>query len=84
MHTFVILARGESTMKCQTVAVSAEPLLVGYVARQLLKEPPEWGHAATSKDPILPPLRAGRRRALEVVIRRTGEQPTESGTGRTT
>jgi hypothetical protein len=78
MHTFVILARGKSVAQSQTVAITVNPFLVGYVARKLLHENPEWGHAAESSDPVLKPLRRGRRQSLDVVIRQS-EQDAPSG-----
>jgi len=74
MQTFVILARGKSVVQSQVVAQSAHPLLVAYVARHLLKEPAPWGHAAPSTDPVLRPLRSGRRRALEIALRNAEQQ----------
>lgn len=69
MHTFLILARGTCAADAQAVAVTADPLLVGQVARRILREPGPHGHASPSNDPILRPLRAGCRRAVAIVAR---------------
>lgn len=81
MHTFLILARGRSVAQSQAIAVTGNPLLLAHVARAMLVEPSDWAHAAPSPDPVLRPLRSGRRRALQTIIRQTELQASANTTG---
>jgi hypothetical protein len=67
MTTFAALYRGRTVGAARLVAVSCDPLLVGSVASQLLRDRAD--HSSDDRDPVLGPLAHGRRAALRVIVR---------------
>lgn len=59
--TFIALYRGESVTGAKLLAVTANPEIVGDLARRLLDE------HETDADPVTSELEQGRRRALQLV-----------------
>jgi hypothetical protein len=59
--TFVAVYRGQSVGDARLVAVSADPAIVSDLAARILGQP------ASTGDPVLARLDAGRRAALRVI-----------------
>jgi hypothetical protein len=61
MVSFLALYRGASVASAELVAVAADPSLVAYVSRELLRR-----RTPATHDPVIRALVRGRRRALRL------------------
>lgn len=65
MTSFVALYRGETVGSAKLVALSADPVIVADVARQLLNTPEKNEEAAA--DTVLQLIQGGREQALRAI-----------------
>jgi hypothetical protein len=67
LTTFVALYRGATVADAKMVAVSADRALVEVVAHEMLREQPSSLEKEHPDEPVLAPVREGRRRALRII-----------------